>query len=167
MGCWGVGPLDNDVALAWLQTIRNVAEVRRAVDSDDHDVALAACGVVAWAAGWPLPEDPLECNRPERDQLVAMRRPAARRCERLMADGGALYALWADSDALDSWLDTLRGMIAVLDELPSEHAALRESLRTPEQISAFEEALDGLDGTPKQRRLALKTLATLRDTSGS
>lgn len=167
MGCWGVGPLDNDVALAWLQTIRNVAEVRRAVDSDDHDVALAACGVVAWAAGWPLPEDPLECNRPERDQLVAMRRPAARRCERLMADDGALYALWADSDALESWLDSMRSLVAVLGTIAAEHTALRAALTTPEQVRVFEDALDGLDGTPKQQRMAKQALASLMDALGS
>ncbi len=162
MECWGVGPMDNDVALNWLQSVRDVGAVRTALDDRNVDVALAACAVVAWAAGWPMPEAPLECDRRQQATLAAMRRPARRRCEALMATGSPLHTAWSEAGHLDDWLQTVSAMRDVLATLAPEHAALRERLTEPAQIEAFEQALDGLDGTPRERRLAKRTLQGLR-----
>lgn len=162
MECWGTGPMDNDAALAWLQELQSIGAVSRAVASDDHDVAYAGCGLVAWAVGWPMPEDPLECGAAEREQLANLRRQALRRLTALRAEDSELYQLWADSESLADWLDTVDSMVTVLGALQPAEAGLKARLTTPEQHARFEGALDDLYGdTPKRRKQGKDALASL------
>ena len=162
MECWGTGPMDNDAALLWLQELQSIGAVSRAVESDDHDVAYAACGILAWAAGWPMAEDPLECGAAERQQLADLRRAALRRITALRADDSELYRLWADSESLQVWLATLDSMTATLATLAPEHAWLRKLVVDPADAARFETALDAFYAdTPKQRRVGRDALAAL------
>lgn len=162
MGCWGVGPLETDAALDWLQQLTHVSQVGRALQSADHDEVYAAIGIIAWAVGWPLPEDPLELSKPDREKLGRLRLRAAKALQLLRQPDHELRALWEDSDHLLAWEKQLQTLEEHLRALPPKQQRIRDRLSDPADLERFDAAIEGLlSDLPRERRAAEKTLRAL------
>ena len=116
MGAWGSGIFQNDTSLDWVGAFdaEGAEAVARAVsaamrpgylDADVASEALAACAVVAAAAGAELPED-APADLPVRSHAAAVQAlklaaPCQRVMRRVTAEGSELLELWEDADPAD------------------------------------------------------------------
>jgi hypothetical protein len=128
VGAWGTGSFENDDALDWVDDLEecdDTATVRNALttvtewpqadtlEAIDCCVALAAAEMVAAALGHPSTdfpeeaEDWLDRKGPDLgNQELQLARVAVERIRK----NSELREIWAESDALDEWLDVLKDL---------------------------------------------------------
>lgn len=120
MGAWGIGPFENDAALDWIGDLESdgVGAIDRALartsgsdyaDTDDASAAVAAAVIVAAGRGQyaaDLPEEVAAWLQGHaREISVALIEQARGALRAVMTS--ELQELWAETDELDAWEQTI------------------------------------------------------------
>jgi hypothetical protein len=118
MGAWGLGAFENDAALDWVAELesRGVEAIEAAlsartsgVDVDGASAAVAAAAVVAAARGHygrSLPGDVAAWLGEHAVEVPVALSEGARRALDVVVTS-ELHELWAETDELSEWMDTI------------------------------------------------------------
>lgn len=180
MGTWSSKPFGNDTALDWAfglkdadgmtliaDTIRNTLEQKGELDAPIAEASIAAAAVIAAAAAEPVRSVSQDIGRWIRTQgYVPDKRligDAIKVLDRIMT-GSELRDLWAEQDALESWV---KATGAVRDKLT---AAKKQALpvrkpRKPGMPRSFHKLLEryGDDPSDQVRAKIRKKVESMKD----